>query len=351
MAARPYVLVNCAVSLDGYLDDAGPNRLILSNSADLERVDAVRAGCDAILVGANTIRRDNPRLLVRSATRQPIRVTLTASGRLDPTAAFFGPGVCVVYAASRAVPELRRAVAADVVDIGDPPAIGAALSDLHARGVGRLLVEGGGSVLTGFLSGGHVDEMRIVVAPFLVGDSRAPRFLRDGTFPHHPGVPMTLAETRQMGDLLLLRYLLNTDHRWMVTAIDLARKCTPSPSAFSVGAIVVDDHGHVLGQGHSRERDRLDHAEEVALDRSGPSAAGATLYSSLEPCGRRRSRPVSCARLIVDSGIRRVVFAWREPPVFGVGGGAEILRSAGVTVAELAELADKARAVNAHLLG
>src|SRR5262249_52673336 len=71
---RPYVLLSCAVSLDGYLDDATDRRLVLSNDADLDRVDAVRAGCDAILIGANTIRRDNPRLLVRSRERRDARV-------------------------------------------------------------------------------------------------------------------------------------------------------------------------------------------------------------------------------------------------------------------------------------
>src|SRR5205823_1491727 len=71
---RPYVVLSCAMSVDGYLDDATDRRLILSNEADLDRVDGVRADSDAILVGANTIRRDNPRLLVRSPARRAQRV-------------------------------------------------------------------------------------------------------------------------------------------------------------------------------------------------------------------------------------------------------------------------------------
>ncbi|MGH8574222.1 MAG: RibD family protein, partial [Gammaproteobacteria bacterium] len=66
MISRPYVLLSVAVSVDGYIDDATDTRLLLSNEADVDRVDEVRASCDAILVGANTIRRDDPRLLVRS---------------------------------------------------------------------------------------------------------------------------------------------------------------------------------------------------------------------------------------------------------------------------------------------
>ena len=70
MTGRPYVVLSCAVSLDGCLDGTGEDRRVLSGVADLDRVDAERAAADAILVGAGTIRRDDPRLLVRSAPRQ-----------------------------------------------------------------------------------------------------------------------------------------------------------------------------------------------------------------------------------------------------------------------------------------
>src|SRR5271170_3456490 len=103
MAERPYVLLSVAMSVDGYIDDATDTRLILSNEADLDRVDEVRAGCDAILVGAGTIRRDNPALLVRSPARRsgrvarglpasPARVTVTGRGDLDPAGRFFTAG-------------------------------------------------------------------------------------------------------------------------------------------------------------------------------------------------------------------------------------------------------------------
>src|ERR1022692_5312964 len=103
VAERPYVLLSAAVSVDGYIDDASGERLCLSGAADLDRVDEVRAGCDAILVGAQTVRRDNPRLLVRSPARRaarlatgltasPVKVTLTRTGDLDPASSFFTAG-------------------------------------------------------------------------------------------------------------------------------------------------------------------------------------------------------------------------------------------------------------------
>lgn len=154
----------------------------------------------------------------------------------------------------------------------------------------------------------------------------------------------------------------DADRYWLAAAIELSRRCPPSATAFSVGAVLVAADGRVLTDGYSRELDTADHAEEVALAKiglPGPGASpgqphtelrGATLYSSLEPCAARASRPMPCADLIIASGIGRVVIAWREPPIFVPGGGAARLRKAGVAVVVVPELAGAARAVNAHLL-
>jgi diaminohydroxyphosphoribosylaminopyrimidine deaminase/5-amino-6-(5-phosphoribosylamino)uracil reductase len=142
------------------------------------------------------------------------------------------------------------------------------------------------------------------------------------------------------------------DLRWLREAIELSRRCPPSETAFSVGAVLVSDAGDVIATGYSRELDPKDHAEEVALARAAddPRLARSTLYSSLEPCLSRASRPRSCAELIVAAGIPRVVIAWLEPPLFTGGGGAARLRSAGVTVDEIPWLAELARSANVHLL-
>ncbi|MEV5576484.1 deaminase [Spirillospora sp. NPDC052269] len=139
----------------------------------------------------------------------------------------------------------------------------------------------------------------------------------------------------------------------------MAALCPPSDTAFSVGAVLVAPDGTELARGHSRESSPHDHAEESALAKLGTQAeldaqavpSGTTIYSSLEPCGARRSRPRPCAELIVAAGIRRVVFAWREPSLFVEGTGDEYLRAHGVEVVELPALAAAARRPNAHLLG
>jgi 5-amino-6-(5-phosphoribosylamino)uracil reductase len=212
------------MSIDGYLGSAAPRRLELSNDADFDRVDAVRASCDAILVGAATVRNDNPRLLVRSKTRRdertarglppsPMKVTVTERVELDPCTDFFTTGHAekLVYCTTPRVRDARARLAgvATVVDGGQPVEMRRISEDLGARGVQRLMVEGGGKVHTQFLTDNLVDELQLVVAPFFVGDSRAPRFVSDGRFPWNPDRRARLAEVRQIGDVVLLRYALS----------------------------------------------------------------------------------------------------------------------------------------------
>jgi 5-amino-6-(5-phosphoribosylamino)uracil reductase len=221
--ARPYVLLSCATSLDGYIDDNTGQRLVLSNDEDFDRVDAVRATCDAILVGANTIRRDNPRLLIRSSTRSqerlaagraasPIKVTITSGTDLNPDAKFFTVGDVekIVYTTddntSAATDRLGKV--ATVVPAGAPLDPAAVLADLHHRGMKRIVVEGGTSTHTLFLTHALADELHLVIAPFLVGDPTAPRFTGPGAYPQAPTAPARLLENRAIGDRVLLRYAL-----------------------------------------------------------------------------------------------------------------------------------------------
>jgi 5-amino-6-(5-phosphoribosylamino)uracil reductase len=224
MSERPYILLSCGVSMDGYLDGGTSTRLLLSNDADLDRVDAVRAESDAILVGAATVRNDNPRLLVRAQDRRaarvarglspsPIKVTVTERGKLDACANFFARDDTekLVYCPSDVTAETgdRLGSVATVVDGGRRVEMSRLCEDLGARGVARLMVEGGGTVLTQFLTDDLADELHLVVAPLFVGDSRARRFVDDGRFPWNPERRATLAEVRRIDDVVLLRYALS----------------------------------------------------------------------------------------------------------------------------------------------
>jgi 5-amino-6-(5-phosphoribosylamino)uracil reductase len=224
VAERPYTVLSCGMSIDGYLSGASDERLILSNEADFDRVDAVRAESDAILVGATTVRNDDPRLLVRSAERRsarvarglppsPAKVTVTCRAQLDPDSQFFAAGGAekLVYCPSSSVSDARSRLGclASVVASGPRVSMRWLSEDLHERGVRRLMVEGGGTIHTQFLTDGLADELHLVVAPFFVGDSRARRFVDDGRFPWDPDRPATLADVRRIGEVVLLRYALS----------------------------------------------------------------------------------------------------------------------------------------------
>jgi 5-amino-6-(5-phosphoribosylamino)uracil reductase len=275
VAGRPYVLLSAAMSADGYIDDASDRRLILSGPTDLDRVDAVRAGCDAILVGARTVRRDNPGLRIRSAARRadrlrrgqpahPVRVTVTGGGDLDPGARFFapdedagetaggrggaagggageaaggaegevaggaagGPGGGAAGAAGPLVyvPQARAGLVrqrlggvATVIGAGDPLSVPDLLADLAGRGIGRLMVEGGATVLAQFLAAGLADELQLAVAPLLVADPAAPRLLAPAPAVGAAGTGggladplggLRLTEVSQAGRMAVLRYRL-----------------------------------------------------------------------------------------------------------------------------------------------
>ncbi|MFF9856902.1 dihydrofolate reductase family protein [Streptomyces tendae] len=373
----PHVLLSAAVSLDGYLDDTGPERLLLSSPADFDRVDEVRASVDAILVGAGTIRADNPRLLVNSAERRaarvadgraeyPLKVTVSGSGQLDPAARFWHTGGEKVLLTTDDGARRARAlgIGAEVVSLGPDLDWQAALEYLHdRRGVRRLMVEGGGTVHTQLLQQGLADELQLVLAPLFVGDPAAPRLFGPGAY---QGGRLRLVESRRIEDVVLNRYLPTApgtgdraaaaDRHWLALACELAELCPPSDTAFSVGAVVVAADGSELARGYSREGgDPVVHAEEAALakvDPEDPRLARATVYSSLEPCARRASRPAPCARLILDAGVRRVVTAWREPDTFVAGAdGSGLLTAGGAAVLVLAEYAERAKAPNRHLEG
>ncbi|MFJ5308263.1 dihydrofolate reductase family protein [Streptomyces sp. NPDC088350] len=373
----PYVLLSAAVSLDGYLDDTGPDRLLLSSPADFDRVDEVRASVDAILIGAGTIRADNPRLLVNSPERRaarraagkpeyPLKVTVSGSGDLDPTANFWHTGGGkLVFTTDKGAERARQlGLAADVFALGPELDWRRLLEHLHSvRGVDRLMVEGGGTIHTQLLQQGLADELHLVLSPLFVGTPDAPRLFGPGTY---QAGRLRLVETRPIEDVVLMRYEPTApgtgdlpsaaDHHWLALACALAADCPPSETAFSVGAVVVAEDGTELARGHSREAgDPVVHAEEAALaelDPADPRLPTATVYTSLEPCTHRASRPKPCARLILDAGVRRVVTAWREPDTFVEGAdGSGMLAARGVSVVVLPEYEERAKAPNRHLLG
>jgi 5-amino-6-(5-phosphoribosylamino)uracil reductase len=157
--------------------------------------------------------------VARGLPASPAKVTVTRRGDLPATAAFFTAGLTAdepdrfVYCPAPAADDVRARLGAVATVVGTGAGgdvdVAGVLEDLSARGINRVMVEGGGSILTQFLTAALADELHLVVAPLFVGDSRAPRLVGDGRFPWNARRRALLAGVRQIGDVVLLRYALS----------------------------------------------------------------------------------------------------------------------------------------------
>lgn len=356
------LFASVATTADGYLDDASDRRLIVSSPQDLQEVQRLRAASDAILVGAETVRRDNPSLTLRDpearARRiacglppEPAKVTLTASGDLDPRSRFFteGTGEKIVFAA-RPLPAL--ASVATVIRTDGPITPSVLITELEKRGIERLFVEGGARILRWLFAAGAVDTLRLAVNPALRLDdpAGAPR-LDIGTA--YRTAPHTEA---RFGTTHVVTYALRPDteaedRRMLRRAIDASRRCTPSATSYCVGAVVRTAAGDCF-EGHTHESSPTRHAEQEAVAKAvaaGTDLRGATIWCSMEPCSQRSSEPESCSALILRHGFARVVFACYEPDRFVRCCGAQRLRDCGVEVCAYPSMAAEVLRINGHL--
>jgi 2,5-diamino-6-(ribosylamino)-4(3H)-pyrimidinone 5'-phosphate reductase len=181
---RPFVQVNCAISLDGRLAFAGGKRAELSGPRDLARVQRLRADLGAVLVGAGTVLMDDPSLRVhwdlldRPPGPEPLRICLDGRGRLPPTARFLDRSQPTLIATTeqnhRRYPD---GVETCVAGPGPEVHLEALLDALAKRPLRGVLVEGGAHVIASFLRAGLVDRLTVYVAPVLIGGATAPSLM------------------------------------------------------------------------------------------------------------------------------------------------------------------------------
>ncbi len=339
------ITLSFAITADGYLDDNSNRRLVISTPEDWEAVHQLRAEHDAILVGAETLRRDNP-----SLRGVATRITLTRTGELSPAMRFFTTedGRCILFAPIE-LPHL--ASAAEVVVVREPITARRIVTELERRGIRRLMVEGGAQVLRLFLQEGMADEVRMAVNPAIrLGDAA-------GYAPFHFEAPQAIAAHKEeLGGMEVTTWQLTPDTttedlHHLRQAIEASRHCTPSATSYCVGAVVVAADGQQF-VGYTHETSPTHHAEQEALKKAleaGCNLRGATIYASMEPCTTRKSEPESCTQLILRHGLSRVVFACYEPDRFVTCNGACTLRAHGVAVRVYPELADEVLRINGHL--
>lgn len=354
------VTLSAAVTADGYLDDTTPRRLMISTPGDWADACRLRTEHDAILVGAATLRRDNPALRLRDETVRAARLraglpadiakaTLTASGRLSPDLRFFTEGDAAKYVFA---PHDIDALAgiAEVIPCEQKVTACRIVTELEKRGIRRLLVEGGAHVLRMFLDEGMADTVRLAVNPSLtLGAAGHARF----AFRPPAGASCThrTVDGMEVAICTLHPDTADSDRTLLRKAVAAGALCEPNATSYCVGAVVATADGRTFA-GHTHETSATHHAEQEAVAKAlaaGADPRGATIYSSMEPCSTRASEPESCTQLILRHGFARVVFAMYEPDRFVRCRGALTLREAGLDVRCYPELADGVRAANAHL--
>ncbi len=223
---RPYVYINVAVTADGKMDTFERRGASISSPRDKERVDRLRAESDAVMVGGNTLRDEDPKLTVKSAELRadrerrglppnPAKVGIASRADVGPASAFLTAGPAKVFlfttpqTDTAQIARLRAQGAEVFVHAGPRVDLAAALATLKAHGIQRLMVEGGGTLIFELLRLGLVDEMTLYVAPLIFGGESAPTTVAGAGLTRSAAIPLKLVNVEAWEDGgVLLRYIL-----------------------------------------------------------------------------------------------------------------------------------------------
>jgi 2,5-diamino-6-(ribosylamino)-4(3H)-pyrimidinone 5'-phosphate reductase len=223
---RPFVFINVAMTADGKIDTVARKGAAISSPRDRERVDRLRAGSDAVMVGGRTLLEEDPKLTVKSealreeriargAPPNPTKVAIVSEANIRIHSKFLrdGPANIVIFTThrtSRDKLEFLRLQGVDVhVDHHDRVDLPGAFAILKNLGVDRLMVEGGATLNFELLRLGLVDEVNAFVAPMIFGGESAPTMAAGAGVERGEAVPLALIDVEKWDDGgVLLKYLV-----------------------------------------------------------------------------------------------------------------------------------------------
>ena len=220
---RPYTIVNMAMSADGKISTGARRQVRISGQADRDRVDRLKAGSDGVMVGIGTVLADNPSLTVKSETlrrerlsrgetENPARIVVDSRGRTPLSADLLhkGEGERIIAVSGRAGAEAAarfHGLATVIATGGDEVDLPLLMARLRDHGIGRLMVEGGGSLVASLFSCSLVDEFHTFVGPLVIGGKEAPTpvdgrgYANDNEF-----VQLRLMDVEELDEGVLIRW-------------------------------------------------------------------------------------------------------------------------------------------------
>ena len=222
---RPFVFINAAMSADGKIATVERRQTRISGSLDFDRVDELRASSDAIMVGIGTVLSDNPSLTVKSKERRekrraagldenPVRIVVDSTARTPIDADIFkkGEGKRIIAVTENAPRERTERLArlAGVITAGRTTVdLAKLLAELKARGINRLMVEGGATLNWGLICGGLVDEIYTFMGNIIIGGATAPTLV-DGEGCTGKFSRLSLISCEGLEDGVLIRWKVST---------------------------------------------------------------------------------------------------------------------------------------------
>ena len=222
---RPYVVVNVAMSADGKLSTRERRQVRISGEQDFTRVDRLKAGCDAVMVGIGTVLADNPSLTVkgvecrehrrdRGADVHPVRIIVDSAARtpLDAKILHKEEGKRIIAVSAEADPArvaaLKRYATVIAAGTGNVDLV-RLLDTLGGMGIRRVMVEGGGTLIEGLVRAGLVDEIYTYIGNIIIGGKDAPTLADGEGFAKESDFRcLTLIEAKKMGCGVLLHWLV-----------------------------------------------------------------------------------------------------------------------------------------------
>lgn len=212
---RPYIAINCAVSADGKLSLPNKKQIKISSKEDIKRMYELRNNSDGVLVGIETIISDNPKLTVKKKyvrnPKNPIRIILDSKCRV-PLDSYVLDNTSITYIITTQNCSRNFGINNEIIickeDIEGYIDLEELLYKLKKRGINKLMVEGGSTVIWNFIKNGFFDDLYVYIAPFIIGGKITPTMADGlGIDNEKSKIMLKIKDIKKLGEGLLIHYI------------------------------------------------------------------------------------------------------------------------------------------------